>query len=203
MRKASHTGSFIRRRQFLKWLWSVPLVAAALQLVSMMTAFSLPRKKAGSFGTVIDIGPLAEIPGPTDAPRHHSRGKFWLINNDDGLLALSNTCTHLDCLFSWDPDANVFVCPCHGTHFDRTGRVVAGPAPRALDRFPLRIIAADGTISAETDAFGNALTCTELIAESKPAVTADESNNTAGGAPHVLVDTSRKLVVSPLALSVG
>ena len=32
-----------------------------------------------------------------------------------------------------------FVCPCHASSYDITGRVLSPPAPRPLDLYPVRI----------------------------------------------------------------
>lgn len=41
-------------------------------------------------------------------------------------------CTHLGCPVDWRPDANLFLCPCHGGVYYGDGRVAGGPPPRAL-----------------------------------------------------------------------
>ncbi|MDX2242148.1 MAG: oleate hydratase [Leptolyngbyaceae cyanobacterium bins.302] len=54
--------------------------------------------------------------------------------NPDKQEALSLTCTHQGCTVH--PDENgEFHCPCHGAVYDRTGKVVSGPAKRDLPRF--------------------------------------------------------------------
>jgi cytochrome b6-f complex iron-sulfur subunit len=39
----------------------------------------------------------------------------------------------------WDEAAGRFACPCHASVFDLRGAVLAPPAPRPLDLFPVRI----------------------------------------------------------------
>jgi cytochrome b6-f complex iron-sulfur subunit len=51
-----------------------------------------------------------------------------------GFAALSSICTHQTCTITGYSGAT-FVCPCHGSQFDSTGRVVSGPAPAALRQF--------------------------------------------------------------------
>lgn len=46
--------------------------------------------------------------------------------------ALKPMCTHLGCTVQWKSAQNRFVCPCHGSQYDAEGRVVKGPARRAL-----------------------------------------------------------------------
>ncbi len=59
------------------------------------------------------------------------------------LTALSMLCTHMEC--NVRPGGNQFVCPCHGSAFDRSGAVVRGPAERALREY--RVERADGSIT--------------------------------------------------------
>ncbi len=53
-----------------------------------------------------------------------------IFADNDGLHAISNICTHLGCIVS--PVDWGFQCPCHGSKFDKKGKVIGGPAPRAL-----------------------------------------------------------------------
>jgi cytochrome b6-f complex iron-sulfur subunit len=46
--------------------------------------------------------------------------------------ALNAVCTHLGCVVPWNRAAGKFICPCHGSQYDNTGKVVRGPAPLSL-----------------------------------------------------------------------
>ncbi len=48
------------------------------------------------------------------------------------LYAIKPICTHLGCTVNWQPEKQRFICPCHGSQYDAVGRVVQGPARRAL-----------------------------------------------------------------------
>ncbi len=54
-------------------------------------------------------------------------------------VAFSVNCTHLGCPVRWLPDAGLFLCPCHGGVYDSQGQVVAGPPPKALFHYPVRV----------------------------------------------------------------
>lgn len=64
----------------------------------------------------------------------------YVITNDGReFTALSNVCTHLGCRVRWIPDREEFFCPCHNGVFDRSGAVVSGPPPRALDAYEVQV----------------------------------------------------------------
>ena len=48
-------------------------------------------------------------------------------------------CTHLGCLYKWEPSNSRFECPCHGSKFSREGHYIEGPAPRSLDQFVIKV----------------------------------------------------------------
>ena len=56
-----------------------------------------------------------------------------VYNRDGQILAYSLTCTHLGCALEDGVDGG-FACPCHGSHFDGDGRVLKGPAQKALSK---------------------------------------------------------------------
>ena len=55
-------------------------------------------------------------------------------------LVQSGVCTHLGCVPVGDGagDYNGWFCPCHGSHYDASGRIRRGPAPENLPIPPAR-----------------------------------------------------------------
>lgn len=117
----------------------------------LLGATALPRAGAGQRGGIFALGTVDELPAAGDDPLAVPEGRFWLVHAEEGLLALDQTCTHLDCLLVWGGQAREFICPCHGSRFAADGALLAGPAPRDMDRFPVAISGPDGAITAATD----------------------------------------------------
>jgi Rieske Fe-S protein len=69
---------------------------------------------------------------------------FLVRTADSQVTALDSTCTHLGCRVSWDAEADLLVCPCHGGRYDRTGQVMAGPPPAPLTSLETQVT--DGTV---------------------------------------------------------
>jgi glycine/D-amino acid oxidase-like deaminating enzyme/nitrite reductase/ring-hydroxylating ferredoxin subunit len=67
------------------------------------------------------------------------RGQKLAVYRSGGgeLSALSPVCTHLGCLVHWNTTEKSWDCPCHGSRFDPTGRVLNGPASEALEARPI------------------------------------------------------------------
>jgi menaquinol-cytochrome c reductase iron-sulfur subunit len=64
----------------------------------------------------------------------------WVVRTDEKhVVAYSPQCTHLGCAYHWEAQDNQFVCPCHESRFSIDGKVLAGPASRPLDRYPVRV----------------------------------------------------------------
>lgn len=68
----------------------------------------------------------ASLPDPqTDAERHKDGKAQWLV--------LIGSCTHLGCVPTFGGgDYGGWFCPCHGSHYDTSGRIRKGPAPKNL-----------------------------------------------------------------------
>lgn len=108
--------------------------------------FLKPPQKPNSFGGVIDAGTILDLPKLGTDPQQFPAGRFWLVHDDSGVKALHSSCTHLECLFSWDTQKQLFICPCHGSEFSKDGSVLKGPATRDLDKFPIILRKSDDTI---------------------------------------------------------
>src|SRR5687768_15174736 len=58
----------------------------------------------------------------------------------DRFAAYSQSCTHLKCPVYFKSESNHLVCPCHEGWFNaEDGRVLAGPPPRPLPRYPVEV----------------------------------------------------------------
>ena len=61
-----------------------------------------------------------------------------VIREANRVVALTATCTHLSCIVKYN-GGGVVLCPCHASAFDLSGNVTAGPAPRPLPSYPVKI----------------------------------------------------------------
>jgi Rieske Fe-S protein len=69
---------------------------------------------------------------------------LWTNKKDMPYIAFSGKCPHLGCGFKWRKHkvlGPVFLCPCHVSIYDASGRVLEGPAPRPLDPLPIQVSA--------------------------------------------------------------
>ena len=54
-------------------------------------------------------------------------------------LVVVGICTHLGCVPTHKDEG--WVCPCHGSRYDMSGRILRGPAPRNLEVPPYKFLA--------------------------------------------------------------
>lgn len=65
----------------------------------------------------------------------YREARVAVLQDGGRIYALSLVCTHLGCTVK--VTSNELVCPCHGSVFDRQGRVLKGPARSDLQRLTL------------------------------------------------------------------
>jgi ubiquinol-cytochrome c reductase iron-sulfur subunit len=59
-------------------------------------------------------------------------------------LVVVGVCTHLGCVPNRNDEG--WLCACHGSEYDESGRVVRGPAPKNLEVPPYKFVSADKII---------------------------------------------------------
>lgn len=150
MQFAEDEGS--ARRNFLKFLIGAfsALVAAALAvpLIGALIGSSFRSKKP----QWVKVGSISFL--PMDKPvnlkfpfetedaylRETTIHDVWVIKHSPSeTTVFSPICPHLGCHYDWHAGENEFICPCHGSVYSMTGKVLGGPAPRSLDTLPWKL----------------------------------------------------------------
>ncbi len=76
---------------------------------------------------------------PLDSVTYIRDQQVYIVRMSRGFYAVSAVCTHLGCITEWRPEDRVIACPCHGSRFGQDGTKLAGPAPRPLPHFAIRL----------------------------------------------------------------
>lgn len=134
------------RRRFLLRALGALAAGIAAEVAGIAAVYLSPERSRG--GRRVRCGRADSL--ARDEVRLLPDERVFVIRRGDGILALSQKCTHLACLVSWDESLGAFRCPCHGGTFDRDGLVTHGPPQRPLDVVGLSIVG--GELIADTGA---------------------------------------------------
>jgi len=143
----SDTDNLISRRQFCAGACSA---ASCVTLATVFSACSgsstspsggsatLLDKSTGKFtgsGVQVTVGgsALATVGGAVLVDS--DAGVFLLARmSQSSFSAIEAVCTHEGCTVT-GADGDQYVCPCHGSRYDRSGHVVHGPATASLRQY--------------------------------------------------------------------
>jgi len=134
------------RRNMMNALLLGSVAGPLLVLPAVLISFLVPAKSGGGGGGIVAKDALgndvkvddwikAKGPGDRSLVQGLKGDATYLIVNDDKTLekfGVNAVCTHLGCVVPWNKSANKFCCPCHGSQYDKNGKVVRGPAPLSL-----------------------------------------------------------------------
>ena len=134
------------RRQFMNLLTFGTVTGVALGVLYPLVDYFIPPSAGGGGGGVTAKDALGNdivvssyltthLPGDRALAQGLKGDPTYLIVQDDGTISnygVNAVCTHLGCVVPWNANENKFMCPCHGSQYDATGKVVRGPAPLSL-----------------------------------------------------------------------
>ncbi len=107
--------------------------------VTLRSIGTYARENANVAQRYVDWLRTGDVEAAADVPRGGGavivKGLRRLaVHRDAGgdLHVRSAVCPHLGCVVQWNPAETTWDCPCHGSRFDATGRVINGPANRDL-----------------------------------------------------------------------
>ena len=55
-------------------------------------------------------------------------------DNSGKTHTVSAVCTHMGCTVGWNNKDKTWDCPCHGSRYDKNGKVIHGPAVKDLPK---------------------------------------------------------------------
>lgn len=103
--------------------------------------FLIPPQEPEAEPDILKVGRKEDFPAGTSKIFKFGRTPVILIHSKTaGLLALSATCTHLDCLVQYRDDMSAVWCACHNGKYDLSGKNISGPPPRPLTPFTVKVI---------------------------------------------------------------
>ncbi|MGL4884232.1 MAG: cytochrome b6-f complex iron-sulfur subunit [Waterburya sp.] len=134
------------RRQFMNLLTFGSITGVALGALYPVVKYFIPKSSAAGAGGVAAKDALGNDVIVSEFLASHQPGDrtlaqglkgdptYVVIEGDSTLrnYGINAVCTHLGCVVPWNASENKFKCPCHGSQYDETGKVVRGPAPLSL-----------------------------------------------------------------------
>lgn len=145
MEAPDRRGFFVRATQALG-----ALIAGGLGLPALGYLFTPPKSRAA--GGWVDAADLTQLKlrTPEEVAFRRVRMDGWKIISEkstawvvrlaeNDVVAFAPQCTHLGCAYRFDEGKGEFLCPCHTSNFSIEGKVLNGPAPRPLDRMPVKV----------------------------------------------------------------
>jgi len=137
----------VSRRNLLRKAWEAS--TALLGGAAIWTSWEMLRPlRDANAGGVMKVGNPADYKLGTAT--YVREGRFWIVNAEGHLRALSQKCSHLGCGVPFCESSGFFECPCHGSKFNIGGEWITGPAPRGMDQHPLAIVGHDLTVDTST-----------------------------------------------------
>lgn len=145
------TEAISRRTFFVKVSLGLAGLSAAVAAIPVVSALMAPllESKQEKWRTV---GKVEEFPAGSTSlvtfinadPEPYAgitaKSAAWLRRNSErDFIAFAANCTHLGCPVRWEKEARLFMCPCHGGVYYANGTVAAGPPPKPLTRYQVRI----------------------------------------------------------------
>ncbi|MCI1956642.1 MAG: FAD-dependent oxidoreductase [Oscillospiraceae bacterium] len=78
---------------------------------------------------------LSELKNGEGGLAEYQGAKIGAYRDEEGALhGVNPVCPHMHCPLRWNPEERTWDCPCHGSRFDETGKVMENPASRPLEQ---------------------------------------------------------------------
>jgi Rieske Fe-S protein len=141
----------VNRRKFVNSLLGFGGIGGLITILYPALSFLKPPKSAEPTVKTVKAGLVSEFPDNSSKIIKFGRKPVLLVKTAEGnFIALSATCTHLDCIVQYKEDTKQIWCACHNGIYDMTGRNISGPPPRSLENFEVKVVNYEIIITTQT-----------------------------------------------------
>jgi len=128
-----------RRRAVNLLLRSGIFASLASFLYPVVRFLRPPRIPEAPVNEITVAGASAIAPNSARIVKFAARPVLLIRVSESEWRAFGATCTHLDCTVQYRSESQQIWCACHNGFYDLNGRVVAGPPPRPLEEYVVRV----------------------------------------------------------------
>lgn len=135
-------GSVSTRRLFINWFLGTSVGALLASIVYPITRYVSPPEVPEATTNQVEAGTTADsdlVQKSFKIVRFGADPVILVRASETEFRAFSATCTHLDCIVEYHADRKRIFCNCHGGEYDLQGKNVAGPPPRPLTAYTVKV----------------------------------------------------------------
>lgn len=116
-------------------------IASTLAALASYAALGAMRAWAGTRRLAVPLDKAAKLKavGGSETLKVKDRQIIFVRETETTVVALGAVCTHKQCIVGYNAGKKRIECPCHGSAYELTGKVISGPAPRALESYPAEL----------------------------------------------------------------
>ena len=139
--------NFNRRDFLIKGAKTIAVGALALSSFDVLKLVAATKDSEYESSTVQKIINISDYPSLSSVGGYAMITKTVIVirKSSSKFIALSTICTHKKC--DVDYDGNGFECPCHGSTYDKNGKVTNGPATKNLKSYKVTFDSDENTLT--------------------------------------------------------
>lgn len=140
-------NNFNRRDFLVKGAKTLAIGALALSSLDVLKLVAASKDLKEEYGEIQKVIKLSDYPSLANVGGYAMITKTVIVirKSASKFIALNTVCTHKKCDVEYD--GNGFECPCHGSTFDKNGKVTEGPATKNLKSYKVTFDSAENTLT--------------------------------------------------------
>lgn len=131
------------RRGFINWFLGTSVGALFVSVMFPVFRFLSPPEVPEATTNQVEAGPANEaifLANGFKIVRFGQEPVIVVRVAEGEFRAFAATCTHLDCIVTYQQDRSRIFCNCHNGVYDLHGRNVAGPPPKPLEAYEVNLV---------------------------------------------------------------
>lgn len=131
------------RRKFVNWFLGTTVGALAASIMFPVFRFLSPPQVPEATTNQVEAGPANEaifLANGFKIVRFGQEPVIVVRIAEGEFRAFAATCTHLDCIVTYQQDRSRIFCNCHNGIYDLHGRNVGGPPPKPLEAYEVNLV---------------------------------------------------------------